>query len=338
MKPNAAPVASLPEPILVVGAYGYRNLGDEAILAGLLRELGTEARLTVVSRSPAETEALHRVRAVGLASVIGELRRHRSVLIGGGGLFGRDMGRLGRLIAPFGVLAAATGRTVAVHGVGIDRSLPITSVQALRLLARQATAFSVRDSASLATAAGWGIEAALVDDPSGAMPSASRQEGRALLRGAGLDLSRPIVGLSLTDVEPAIGRQLAPAVRQLVDALPEVQFCVIPMSQHPFVPPHNDLLLGLRLQAEVPRLAVLKGFHHPSRVLAAFGVLSGAICMRYHSLLFAERARTPIVAVPYAEKCETWLAERGMAATPLTGPALVDSLRSVMAPRLVKSA
>src|SRR4029079_2093849 len=53
----------LPKPILVVGAYGYRNFGDEAILAGLLRKLG-HREMTVVSRSPHETTAMHGVKAV----------------------------------------------------------------------------------------------------------------------------------------------------------------------------------------------------------------------------------------------------------------------------------
>ncbi len=53
----------LPDPVLVVGGYGYRNVGDEAILASLLRALEGR-RVTVVSRLPAETTAMHGVRAV----------------------------------------------------------------------------------------------------------------------------------------------------------------------------------------------------------------------------------------------------------------------------------
>ena len=51
----------LRSPVLVVGAYGYGNVGDEAILSGLLARLGGHA-VTVVSRSPTETSALHGVQ------------------------------------------------------------------------------------------------------------------------------------------------------------------------------------------------------------------------------------------------------------------------------------
>ena len=70
---SAAPLmVDLPEPILVLGAYGYRNVGDEAILAGLLRQFDPGVKLTVVSRSPAETKALHGFRSVGISSALTE--------------------------------------------------------------------------------------------------------------------------------------------------------------------------------------------------------------------------------------------------------------------------
>ena len=101
-------VLELPEPILIVGGYGYRNVGDEAILAGLLERLA-HRRVTVVSRSPEETSPMHGVRSVSIARALPELFRHRSLIIGGGGLFGRDMGGLGRLLPAFGLLAQGLG-------------------------------------------------------------------------------------------------------------------------------------------------------------------------------------------------------------------------------------
>ena len=125
----------LPAPVLVLGAYGYRNIGDEAILAGLLAQLGEDADPSVVSRMPAETAALHGVRSVGPAAALGALRNHRSLLIGGGGLFGSGMGRLGRMTALFGLAASALGRRVAVVGVGVDPDLPLATAWPLRRLA-----------------------------------------------------------------------------------------------------------------------------------------------------------------------------------------------------------
>jgi polysaccharide pyruvyl transferase WcaK-like protein len=331
-------MSNLPEPILVVGAYGYRNVGDEAILAGLLRDAGSQRRLTVVSRAPAETSALHGVPTVGIAQAVPALARHRSVLIGGGGLFGRDIGRLGQLLAPFGLLAAMSGRRVAVHGVGVDPGLPRPSVQAIRALAARASSFTVRDSASADLLRHWGIRAGLTADLSERMEPASRRETRSLLRAAGVDLARPIVGLALTGLDTDATRNLPSALALLADALPEVQLVFIPMSQHPYLAAHNDLLLARRLRSAVPQMTILEGTFHPGLILAAFSLLSAAVCMRYHSLLFAARSGVPIIPIPYAPKCLTWIEEHGLAPAPVDGQALVRRVTDAMDRQLARTA
>lgn len=319
-------LTGLPEPILVVGGYGYRNVGDEAILAGLLRILDG-LHVTVVSRLPAETAAMHGVPSIPIRAALSALRRHRTVLIGGGGLFGRDMGAMGRLLPYFGLGASLLDRAVALHGVGIDEDLPAATVYPLRHLARRAAFVSVRDRRSAEVVRGWGVDAAIGPDLSAWLAPAPPAAGAALLRSAGLHPNRPIVGLSLTAVNPAIAEAAVVAAAECVDALPELQFGFIPMSQHPFVARHNDLLLARQLLARQPRVRVLAGVHEPAQVLAVFGHLSVAVCMRYHSLLFAERAGVPIIPIAYADKSRNWLAERGESPVEPTAEALIDSIR-----------
>lgn len=326
----------LPDPILVVGGYGYRNVGDEAILSSLLRTLEGR-RVTVVSRMPAETSAMHNVRAVPITSAVSELRRHRTLLIGGGGLFGADMGLLGRLLPAYGLAASSLGVTLALYGVGIDPGLPTASALAVRHLARRAAQVLVRDRRSAEVLRGWGVDAAVGPDLSAWLPPAPPAVGAALLRSAGIDPRRPIVGLSLTAVNPEVARATSDAVTEVMATFPEVQFCFIPMSQHPFVSRHNDLALARRLQARQPRLRVLDGTPHPAQVLSVFGHLEAAVCMRYHSLLFAARAGVPIIPIVYADKCRTWLAERGEAPVEPTAAALADHIRRAVPERRAAS-
>lgn len=329
---GAPMLPDLPEPILVVGGYGYRNVGDEAILASLLRSLHGR-RASVVSRLPAETSAAHGVRAVAIASAASELARHRSIVIGGGGLFGTDMGLAGRFLPAFGLAASALGRPVALHGIGIDRGLPAVTALALRQLARRATQIQVRDQLSAALLRGWGVEAAVGPDLSAWLPAAAPAVGTAALRGAGLDPRQPIVGLSLTAVNGAVARAAVDAVAETMDAMPEVQFCFIPMSQHPFVAEHNDLILARRLSAHQPRLRILEGLLPPASVLAVYGHLSAVVGMRYHSLLFAARAGVPLLPIVYADKCRTWLAEHGEDPVEPEAAALFERLTVAIAAR-----
>jgi polysaccharide pyruvyl transferase WcaK-like protein len=326
-----APIAGLPKnPALIVGGYGYRNVGDEAILAGLLRLLGRDD-VTVVSRTPAETAARHGARSVGILKAIPALRRHRSVVIGGGGLFGRDMGLVGRLLPLFGLLAVAIGRDVAIVGVGIDAAMPRGVAFLTRALARRATVIVVRDRASADRLAALGVSAAVRPDLSTLAPSAGRIAGMRTLRASGLDpRQRPVVGLCLTGVNPAVVEPVVTAILAAVDALPSTDFFLVPMSRHPFVAAHNDEVLARRLIASRPRLRLLET-DDPSAVLGVFEALSAAVCMRYHSLLFAERAGIPIVPIAYTEKCLHWLTERGLEPIEPSAAALTAEIERAVA-------
>jgi polysaccharide pyruvyl transferase WcaK-like protein len=317
------------EPILVIGGYGYRNLGDEAILAGLLAELPGR-RVTVVSRQPDETTALHGVDAIGIGQALTALRTHRTVVIGGGGLFGRDMGRVGRLLPAFGVMAAVLGREVVVAGVDVDGELTHAQRLFVSRLMRAAKWVGVRDRESVAILANWGVSAELGPDLSSGIRPASRASGGRLLTDAGIDLRRPLVAVALTGIRPDLGARAVGAVAAAMDAMPEIQFCFIPFSRHPFVPAHDDRTLGAMLKALQPRLVVLDEPGHPSVVLAALEHASAAVAMRYHAMVFAQRAGTPLVALPYAEKTRRFLAQAGLPAVDPDSREVTVALRAAL--------
>ena len=325
----SAAIDRLSEPVLVVGAYGYRNVGDEAILAGLLARLG-ERRVTVVSRDPEATRREHGVDAIAIGGAAGALLRHRSVVIGGGGLFGRDMGAIGRLLPAFGLTAAALGRRVLIEGIDLDARLTPTARLLVPSLMRRAAHVSVRDRRSVGLLRDRGVVADLAPDLSAWMPAAPASDGRALLRSARVDIGRPVVGLALTGVVPSLAEDVLRAVVGAMDAMPDTQFVFLPMSRHPRVAAHDDLVLAHRLRELRPRLAVVEDAAHPSVVLAAFAQLTAVVAMRYHAMLFAERAGVPLVPLVYAEKTLRWLAERGLSAVPPATPRLLAALREAV--------
>ena len=69
--------------ILIIGAYGFGNMGDEAILQGILEEMNNKENIDVVSATPRETEALHGVRAVLVKNI--DYTKYSTVVFGGGG-------------------------------------------------------------------------------------------------------------------------------------------------------------------------------------------------------------------------------------------------------------
>ena len=316
--------------VLVLGGYGVRNVGDEAILSGLLSRLPPGVQVKVISRSPAETSALHGIPAASPATALPLLLRTDALIVGGGGLFSGHMGPYARLIPIFGLLAAVRGARVALLGVGVYASTPGWVLSSLDRLAPRLASFTVRDTVSLETLRRRGIKAELAPDFSDLITPGSREKGRELLRSAGVEEGRPVVGLCLTAAEPRLEEQVLQETPAVIEAFPEAQFCFVPMSQHPSVKRQNDLELARRLRQRAPALAILEGWHHPAAVLAVFGLLDAAVCMRYHSLLFAARAQVPIVPLPYSAKCESWLREHGLEGNGLTAEAIVQRLEATM--------
>jgi polysaccharide pyruvyl transferase WcaK-like protein len=286
--------------------------------------------VTVVSRDPASTSALHGVPAIALGGVVGALRRHRSIIIGGGGLFGRDMGAIGRLLPAFGLAARALRRSVLIEGVDVDSVLSPTGRVLLPALMRRAAHVSVRDRRSAELLRGWGVDAELAPDLSAWMPAAPAQDGSALLRSAGVDPRRPVVGLALNGLVPARADEAVAAAASVMDAMPETQFVFLPMSRHPRVPAHDDLVIARRLRDLRPELLVVEAEASPAVMLAAFSQLGAVVAMRYHAMLFAERCGVPLVPLPYAEKTERWLQERGREPVPARALELVAALRDAI--------
>lgn len=314
---------------LIVGGYGYDNLGDEAMLAGLLTQVD-RSQVTVVSRDPSGTARLHGVASIEPRRAVRALADHGSVVIGGGGLFGRDMGRLGRLLPVFGELAARGGRQVRLRGVGFDRDVRGLARYFAARLCRVADEITVRDNESVEVLAEWGVAASVAPDLSALLAPASIGSARQILSAAGVTGSRSVVGLALTAVEPRLAVRILDAVPRLVEANPDVEFCFLPMSRHPSVTTHDDRVLAAQLRDRAPGIRVAR-VNEPGDALALVGCFDALIAMRYHALLFAERMGVPLVAVPYAEKCRHWLDERGLPSTAADFSSLQGALNHALA-------
>ena len=108
--------------VLVSGYYGFGNLGDEALLSGLLSVLrGAGHDVTVLSQVPEATERLHGVRAVSrLAGAPGALLRCEAFVSGGGGLL-QDKTSFRSLQYYLGLVSTAKrlGKRVFVYGQSV---------------------------------------------------------------------------------------------------------------------------------------------------------------------------------------------------------------------------
>ena len=157
--------------IVLSGYYGFKNFGDEAILSVLIRKLQQDKNIiTVISSDPEYTRSLHSnirsIKTFDFRKIIGSIYKS-DILISGGGSLLQDVTSIKSII--YYLLIIFIGlilrKKVIIFAQGIG---PINSTigQFLtKLLLRNCSYVSVRDSKSQELMNKWGIKSDLVCDP-----------------------------------------------------------------------------------------------------------------------------------------------------------------------------
>ncbi len=299
---------------LVVGGYGYGNIGHETILSVMLDDLRSiGVRPCVVSINPGETTHMHDARAYprSLMHVGRAMFDADALVVGGDAIFSRDMHAPSRQLAPLARIAKALGRHVVFRALGVYASTPPDVARALVGAMRRADYVSVRDNASVEALRTFGLTRDLV------------VEGEPALR-LRLPMGPPerngrTVGLALRRVRDVkeqrrLEREFVGAIDRLVDG-GFVPF-LLPFSRHPSEPVEQDDVYAQELIERSRRPAVCRvappGLT-PTQMLDLVRSLDCIVAMRFHAIVFARLAGVPTTAIPYGEDCRAFLAEHPMA-------------------------
>ena len=195
----------------ISGSYGGMNLGDEAILEGILGQLRSTvaAEVTVFSRNPPDTLARHKVeRAISTRSLtrremVPEIRQLDLFILGGGGiLYDRDAQEYLREVS----IAHELNVPVVIYAISAG---PLTTQASRRAVQETLNALSwavvtVRDRQGYRLLEDVGVTAdiQLTADP--AFLLEPEELSVEALKAEGVELDRPLVGFSVR--EPGPGR------------------------------------------------------------------------------------------------------------------------------------
>lgn len=323
---------------VISGYYGDKNAGDEAILAGILQEIGRrdpDARFVVLSFDPDDTERRHG-QGRELAAVSTSLRspgrlrtvmRGADLLISGGGSFlheadfelhGRSfLFRKGRLRpVPYFLsvilMARAQGLPVMWYAQGLG---PLHTRAARSLVARAATssqAVTWRDPDSARLAYEIGVRAPVhlvASDPVYALTPAAEERAQAELEGRGLSAGSrylavcPRPWLGRTGYLEALGRSLDKAGAAL-----DLEILLVPFHEL-LDPPVCDTLAAR--PALAGRAHSLPPVSDPAVLAAVLGGAESVVAMRLHSGILAATAGTPAVVIDYDPKTKAFAEQTG---------------------------
>ena len=284
--------------LLLCGYYGEHNLGDDALLTVLLRDLPSGCRLWITAHDRQALGQLcpeaRRVDRRSLQAVVAAVGRVDAVVLGGGSLL-QDSTSLRSLIYYLVVITAARfrGRPVLLWGQGLGPLQRPISRALVRALLPLCSSASWRDAASLARARRWAprLPMEVAPDPVWQIPARPWRGGEAivlcwrptpLLDSAGW--SRLLLALA------AVAERLDAPVRWLA------------FHQHQDAP----LLPSLQEQRLVPDLLARRSSTVvPTTLDSVFEQVRTArlvIPMRLHALVLARLAGCPMAALSYDPK------------------------------------
>ena len=285
--------------VVICGAYGMDNAGDDAVLGSLIaamRRIDRTMPVTVLARQPDKTSARFGVDVIHPLRVrrwIGVMRRAELVISGGGTLL-QDVTSFRSLLYYLLVIRAgkSCGCAVQLYGCGIGPlQRRISRTITADVINKYADIITARDSRSIGLLREIGVSKPafiLTADPAfaGVFPAGQRERRFGVaLRGS------RIVRTSM--------KEITGAVRAVYETrrLEPVFFCLSP----------EDRTVMRHLRAE---LADIPGVY--STDAARIGRMSFMISSRLHGLIFAVREGVPAVGIGCDPKVSAFCLDAGI--------------------------
>lgn len=303
--------------VLICGAYGRGNAGDEAILKAILtamRKIDPQLPLTVMTRKPKETELLHSVRAIytfSFFSFLRAMRRSRLFINGGGSLIQDITSSRSLYFYLFTIWAAKhLGCKVLMYGCGIGHvSRPFNRGLAARILDKNADIITLRDQISQQELADMGVkrpDIRMAADPAMSLTPLSGEEADAFLEKQGIPADGKYIGFSLRSWADFDRFEVFAAAADYAHEKYGVTAVFLPIE----LP--RDLSPSLRAASfmKSPYFVV----DTPPEVELTIAVMRKmqAVCaMRLHALVFSAAAGVPFIATSYDIKVNGFMAYVG---------------------------
>ena len=314
--------------VAISGSYGGMNLGDEAILEVILRELRASVDVDVVvfSRNAKDTEQRHKVRAVPIREmhkddVIEELRKLDLFILGGGGIL--FDGLVEDMLRDVN-WAKELGIPVMVYAVSVGPLKTPESKQLVVTALNKVDKITVRENEAKRILHDLGIEQEIEVTADPGLLLKPQSFTKEMLKMEGINPDTPLVGFSLREPGPAAPDLnieqyhaiLANAADFMVERF-DAQILFIPMEVGDNKDPqHSHAVISKMANAQ--RASVLKGEYSSAAVLGLMKHMSFAVGMRLHFLIFAGIQKIPFVPLPYATKVAGLLADLEMPMAPIT--------------------
>ena len=301
--------------VVICGAYGRGNAGDDAILEAILQEMRSidpDMPVTVLSKNPRETRLSYRVRSVSRMNVpgwLGAMRRAKLYINGGGSLIQDVTSRRSLWFYLLNIRAAKrAGCAVQMYGCGIG---PVTRGNhrqlSAKVLNRYVDVITLREPDSREELMSMGVtepEILLTADPALTLRPAGNDVVDSVLLRAGI---------------PPRGRYLCFALRQWSGFAERAslfgQAARYAYETYGLTPVFVSVEKGPDSAANRMAAQGLDGIPHyfldnaggAGAIIGALSRMEAVVSMRLHALIFAAGQGIPLAGVVYDPKVSAFL-------------------------------
>ena len=302
--------------VVICGAYGRGNAGDDAILEAILEEMRSidpDMPVTVISKNPKATRLSYRVRSVSrmdLSGWLGAMKQARLYINGGGSLIQDVTSRRSLWFYLMNIRAAKwAGCKVQMYGCGIG---PVKRENhrklAAKVLNRNVDVITLREPDSLEELKSMGVdrpEIKLTADPALTLAPAAEEKTDSVLLRAGIPprgerlicfALRPWPGFS--EKAPLFGAAARYAWERY--GLTPV-FTAVEKGQDPAAAREAAECLG-----DMPHY-FLDDAGAAGTIIGALSRMEAVVSMRLHALIFAAGQGIPLAGVVYDPKVSSFL-------------------------------
>ena len=300
--------------ILICGAYGHGNAGDEAILEAIVQEMrgiDPDMSITVLSRTPEETAARYGVKSIftfNFPAFLSEMRRCELYINGGGSLIQDVTSRRSLWFYLFTLKAAKRlGCKVIMYGCGIG---PVTRERGIKnvrdTLNKYVDTITLREEHSLRELQSYGVtkpEVVLASDPAVILNPAGEGEVLNALKNCGLDPQGRYICLCLRRW-PGFNEKAALFAAAADYAFEKYGLTPVFLS----INHQNDSDAADAVTAHMSAPGII--LREPMNTALTIGVLAHmelVLSMRLHGLIFAAGQGVPLVGVSYDPKVSAFL-------------------------------
>ncbi len=294
--------------VLVSGYHGFINNGDDATLQSLvlgLREKDSKIKIVVLSKNPAITKSQFDVDAINrynIFKIIKTMKKTNTLVTGGGTLF-QDATST-RNIHYYGfitTLAKKYGLKTMLYGNGIGPITKQSNKNYTKKVLNQVDVITLRDKDSLDTLETLDINQPLTylkADPALTLKKKCNKSCEEILQKYNIQKDTKYFIVAL--------RPWKHCVKNFENILDDIvkytfeNYNTIPV----FLPMHNpnDIEISKRLHMKNPNSILINVNYTTDDVLTLIGNATFVLGMRLHSIIYALKENTPVIALNYDPK------------------------------------